>query len=170
MSTDTDRVASSLLQYIGYNRRSRSDGRKLWITSTSRTLAARCGEPSTNVLAGLDAPPACAPSRQIPSPRNSCRTRHKRLAAVSPPGSSTSSCPTYGRFQHLIVTVSPNTLYQRSLLLPSDVWSHESLRDWISFSRSLYSTLGRLSNLGFAISSLPACTNSACQRSGEEHK
>jgi len=105
---------------LDYNRRSRSDGRKLSTPSTSRTLAAKRGEPSTNLLAGLDAPLACAPSRQTPSPRNSCRTGHTRLATANPPGSSTSSCPTYGRFQHQIVTVSPNTLYQRSLLLPSD--------------------------------------------------
>jgi len=30
-------------------------------------------------------------------------------------------------------------------------------------------TLGRLSNLGFATSSLPACLNSKFQRSGEKH-
>ena len=34
------------------------------------------------------------------------------------------------------------------------------VRVWIPSSRSLYSTRGRLSNLGFAISSLPACANS----------
>ena len=59
---------------LDYNRRSRSDGRKLSTPSTSRTPAARRGEPSTNLLAGLDAPPACAPSRQIPSPCNWWRT------------------------------------------------------------------------------------------------
>jgi len=36
--------------YLGYNRRSRSDGKKLSIPSTSRTLAARRGAPSTNLL------------------------------------------------------------------------------------------------------------------------
>ena len=80
-----------------YNRRSRSDGRKLSTQSTFRTLAERRGEPSTNLLAGQDAPPACAPSQQIPSPRNWWRTGHTRLATASPPGSSTNSCPTYGR-------------------------------------------------------------------------
>jgi len=54
-----------------YNRRSRSDGRKLSTSSTSRTPAARRREQSTNLLAGLDAPLACAPSRRILSPRNS---------------------------------------------------------------------------------------------------
>ena len=33
----------------------------------------------------------------------------------------------------------------------------------------LYSTLGRLSNLGSATSSIPACANSKFQRSGGEH-
>ena len=56
--------------YLDSGRRSRSDGRKLLILSTSRTLAVRRGEPSTNLLAGLDAPLTCAPSRQIPSSRN----------------------------------------------------------------------------------------------------
>ena len=55
---------------LDYNRRSRSDGRKLSTPSTSRTPAARRGEQSANLLAALDAPLACAPSRQIPSPRN----------------------------------------------------------------------------------------------------
>ena len=60
-------------------------------------------------------------------------------------------------------------LGRKSLLLPSDAWSQENLRDWTPSSRSLYSTPGRLSNLGFAISSTPACTNSKFQRSGEKH-
>jgi len=54
---------------LAYNG-SRSDGRKPFTPSTSCTPAARHGEQSTNLLAGLDAPPARAPSRQIPSPHN----------------------------------------------------------------------------------------------------
>ena len=123
--------------YLGSGRKSRRDGRKVSTPSTSRTLAAKRGEQSTNLLAGLDAPLACAPSRQIPSPRNPWRTEHTGLAAASPPGSSTNSYPTYGWFQHLEVTVSPNPLGWRSLLLHSDAWSQESLRDWIPSSRSL---------------------------------
>ena len=132
-------------------------------------LAASRGEQSTNLLAGLDALLACAPSRQIPSPRNSWRTGHTRPAAASPQGSSTNSCPAYGRFQNLRVTVSLNPSSRKSLLLPSDAWSQESLRDWIPSSRSFYSTPGRLSNLGSSTSSIPACANSKFQRSGEEH-
>ena len=154
--------------YLDCNRRSRIDGRKLLIPSASRTLAARCGEQSTNLLAGLDAPLACAPSRQIPSPRNLWRTRHAGPLAVSLPGSSTSTCPIYGRFQHLRLTVSLNPFGQRCLLLPSDAWSQESLRDWIPSSRSSHSTPGQLGNLGFATSSVPTCANSKFQRSGEE--
>jgi len=155
--------------YRGYNRRSRCDERKLSTPSTSRTLAASRGEQSTNLLSCLNAFPACAPSRQIPAPRNWWRTGHTRLATASPPGSSTSSYPTYGRFQHLRVTVSPNPSGRRSFLLPSDGWSQERLRDWTPSSRSLYSTPGRLSNLGFATSLLPACANSTFRRSREEH-
>jgi len=55
---------------------------------------------------------------------------------TSPPGWSTRSFPTYGRFQHLRVIESLNPLGRRSLLLPSDAWSQESLRDWIPFSQS----------------------------------
>jgi len=46
---------------FGSDRRSRSVGTKLLIPLTSRTLAARCEEPSTNSLAGLDASFASAP-------------------------------------------------------------------------------------------------------------
>ena len=155
--------------YLGCNRKSGSDGRKLLIPSTSRTLAARLGKPSTNLLASLDAPLACAPFRQTPSPHNSWRTGHTGPGAASTPGSSTSSCPTYGRFHRLRVTVYLNPLGRRSLLLPSDAWSQESLRDWIPCSQSLYSTPGRLSNLGFATYSLSACATSKFHRSGEEN-
>ena len=116
---------------LDYNRRSRSDGRKLSFPLTSRTPVTKHGEQSTNLLAGLDAPLACAPSQQIQSPRNTWRTGHTRPAAARPSGLSTNSCPTYGRFQHLKVTVSPNPLGRKSLLLPSDTSSQESLQDWI---------------------------------------
>jgi len=45
VGTDSDKTTSSLFDY---NRRSRSDMRKLSSPSTSRTLAARRGEPSIN--------------------------------------------------------------------------------------------------------------------------
>jgi len=45
----------------------------------------------------------------------------------------------------------------------------ENLWVWILFSKSLYSTPGHLSNLGYAISSLPACANPKSSESGEEH-
>ena len=55
---------------LNYNKKSMCDGRKLSTPTTSRTPAASLGAPSTNLLAGLDASLACAPSRQIPSLRN----------------------------------------------------------------------------------------------------
>ena len=130
--------------YLGYNRKSSSDGRKLLIPPTSRTQAARRGEPSTNLLTSLDTPLTCAPSRQTLSLRNSWRTGHTGPGAASPPGSSTRSCSTYGRFQHLRVAVSPNPSGRKSLLLPSDAWSQENLQDWTPSSWSLYSTQGRI--------------------------
>ena len=78
--------------YPGSGRRSRRYERKLSFPSTSRTLAARRGEPLTNSLAYLDAPFSSAPSWQIPSPRNSWRTWHTGPGIASPPGSSTRSC------------------------------------------------------------------------------
>jgi len=126
------------LYYPGSGRRSRSDGRKLSIPSTSHTLAARCGEPTTNSVAGLDAPVTSALSRQTPLPRNSWRTGHTGPGTESSPGWSTRICPTYGSFQHLRVTVFLNCLGRRSLLLPSDAWSQESLRNWIPSSQSSY--------------------------------
>ena len=154
---------------LDYNRRSRSDGRKLSTPSTSRTLAARPGEQWNNLLAGLDAPLACAPSWQIPLPCNSWSTELTRPPTSSPPGSSTKSCPTCGRFQQLRVTLSSNLLGRKSLLLLSDAWSQESLRDWIPSSRSLYSTPSRLSNFSFATSSLPHAPTQNSKISGEEH-
>ena len=122
--------------YLGCSRRSRSNRRKLLIPSTSHTLATRCGEPSTNLLAGLDAPLTCAPSRQTSLTSKLWRTRHIGPRITSPQGWSTRSCPTYGRFQYLRVTVSLNPLGWRNLLLPSDVWNQESLRDRSPSSQS----------------------------------
>jgi len=44
-------------------RKDRSDGKKLSVSLTSFTPAARRGAPSINLLAGPDTPPVCAPSR-----------------------------------------------------------------------------------------------------------
>ena len=167
VGTDSDRAASSLLSRLG---RSRNDGRKLSTPSTSRTLVARGGEQSTNLLAGLDAPFTSDPSWQTPSPRNSWRRGHTRPGTDSPPGSSTRSCPTYGRFQHLRVTVSPNLFRPEEFtaalrrLKPGKSPGLDSIfPEFIA-----YFTPGRLSNLGSATSSVPACTNSKFERSGTE--
>ena len=76
-----------------------------------------------------------------------CGMLRDKECDTSPPGKSKRSCPIYGRFQHLTVTVSLNPLGRGGAC-----WSHESLRDCIASSRTLYSTPGRLSNLGFATS------------------
>jgi len=147
---------------LDYNRRSRSDGVQLhWLLA----LQPQGVENNQNKLTGRSG----RSSRQIPSPRNWWRTGHTRPATASPTGSSTNSCLTYGRFQHLRVTVSPNLSGWKSLLLPSDAWSQENLRDWIPSSQSLCSMPGRLSNLGSATSSIPVRANSKFQRSGEEN-
>ena len=145
--------------YLGLGR----SGSTLSNPSTSHTLATRHGEPSTNLLTGLDSPFASALSQQTPSPRNLWRTGHTGLATASPPGWLTRSCLTYGRFQHLRFTVSLNPLDWRSLL-PSDAWSLECLQDWTP-----YSTPGWVSNLVFVTSSVPACANSKFHISREEH-
>ena len=144
--------------YLDSGRRSRSDGRKLSTSSTSRTLAARHGEPSTNLLAGLDAPFASAQSRKTPSPRNLRRTGHTGPGIVKSTRLVNKELSDF--FQHLRATVSLNPLGRRTLLLPSDARSQESLQDWIPFFRSSYSTPSRLSNLDFVTSSLRACANS----------
>ena len=75
------------------------------------------------------------------------RTEHTASGAAILPGLSPRSCPTYGRSQH-----SNSDPFR-----PEEL---ESLRVWIPSSRSLCSTLGRLSHLGFAISSvLTSCTS-----------
>ena len=174
VGTDSDRAASSLLFRLQQKKQKRWEETVNSIafshfSFTSRTLVARRGAPSTNSLAGLGAPFACAPSRQIPSSRNLWRTGHTRLGTASLPGLSARSCPVYGRSQHQRVTASLTLLGQRSLLPPSGAWGQENLRVWVSFSWTSYSTPGWLSNLGFAISSLLACANSKFQMSGEEH-
>ena len=145
--------------FLDYNR-SRSDGRELSTPSTSRTPAASRGEQSINLLADLDAPLAHAPSRQIPSPRNLWRTGHTRLANHEPTSLVNKQLSDLWK----ILTpeghsISANLSGGKSLLLPSGAWSQENLQDWIPSSQSLYSTPGRLSNLGSATSSIPACAN-----------
>jgi len=69
-----------------------------------------------------------------------------RVEAASPPGSSTCSCPTYGRFQHLRETVSLALSGQRNLLPPS---GQESLRVWISIFPELILHVGSALKPGF---------------------
>jgi len=55
---------------------------------------------------------------------------HTRLGAVSPLSPSTSSCPTYGRSQHLRETVSLALSGQRSFLWPSGAWGQKVCICW----------------------------------------
>ena len=119
VGTDSDRAALSLLSRI--EQKKQEWWKKLSIPSTSRTLAARHGASSTNLLVGLDAPLTCAPSHQTPPPHSLWRAGHTRLGAASPPGSSIRRCPPYGRFQNLKETVETVSLAlsgQRSLQTP----------------------------------------------------
>ena len=86
-------------------------------------LAARRGEPFTNLLAGLDAPFTSAPSRQIPSPRSSWTTVHTGPGTESPQNKELSD---QWKIPTPEVTVTLNPLGRRSLLLPSDAWRQES--------------------------------------------
>jgi len=69
VGTDSDRAASSLLSRLEQKKQERWEEAVKFIDFSHSSR--RRGEPSTNLLAGLGAPLACAPSRQTPSPRNS---------------------------------------------------------------------------------------------------
>jgi len=79
-----------------------------------------------NLLAGLQASLVCAPFQQIPLLHSSCRRGHTRRGTASPRGLSTSSCPTYGRSQHLMEIVTLVPLSQRGFLTPSATWRQEN--------------------------------------------
>jgi len=72
--------------------------------STMTKSLKKTAAPSINLLAGLDAPDVSARSQETPSPHNSWKW-DTRLGAASPLGSSTRSCPTCGRSDHLRETV-----------------------------------------------------------------
>ena len=116
VGTDSDRAISSLLSRLGQKKQ------KWWeeaVNSIDFSHASRKAWRTINKLTGRsDTPSTSAPSRQTPSPRNLWRTGHTRPGIVSPPGWPTRSCPTYGKFQHLRVTVFLNHIGQRNLLLP----------------------------------------------------
>jgi len=157
--TDSNRAPSSLLFRL---EQKQERWRKLLIPLTSRTLAARRGAPSTNSLAGLDAHLHCAPSRQTTSPRNS-QERGTQGRGRDSTRLNNKQLPHLGKIP---TTVCLNPLGRRGLLLPFRRLKQGKTPQLDSISRSLYSTPGQLSNLGFATSSLPACANSKFQRSG----
>ena len=150
--------------FHGRSRRGRSDGKKLSISSTSRTLIGRLGAPSINVLTRSDTPPVCAPFQQTPSPHNVWRTEHTKLGATSPPCSSTSSCSTYGRSQYLKETVFLATSRQQILLPPPSTWRQEYLQVCTKISEFILHAESVLKC--YAPSSIPACATSNFPRSG----
>ena len=100
VGTDSDRAVLSLglLSGLEQNRRSRRDRTQEEAVNSIDFPHSSCKTWRTinklTLLAVLDAPLACAPSQQTPLPRYSWRTRHTGPGAASPPGSSTSNCPT----------------------------------------------------------------------------
>ena len=127
---------------LDYNR---SGGRKQSTPSTSRTPVTKHGEQSTNILAGLDAPPACAPANSITSQLMKNRA-HK-----------TSDCePTrlvYKQLSNLWKIPTPELHIISEPFRPEECAAAlRRLKPGTSpgldpSSRSLYSTPGRLSNL-----------------------
>jgi len=123
MRTDSDRAASSLLSKLDQKKQEQwkegvnsinlsHSSRKVWITINKLTgrsgLSSCLCSISTNSIA----------SKLMKSEAHKTR-------AVSPPGSSTRTCPSYGRSQHLreIVSLAPSRLpapsTTRSLPAPS---------------------------------------------------
>ena len=121
---------------------------------------------SINLQAGSDTPPVCALFQQTPSLHNLWRMGHTRWGTACPTGSS-ARCPTCEISQHLREKVSLVPSRQRSLVAPSTTWSQDNIRDYIQLRRSLYAK--QLSDPGYAVSSLCACTNIKLPGFGEEN-
>jgi len=150
VETDSDRAASSLLFRLEQKKQERWEEAVNSIDFSHSSCNVWSIINKLTVRSGRS-------SRLCPVSGNSTASQllqngAQKTGAASPSGSPIRSCPTYGRFQHLRVTVSLNTSGRKICLLPSDGWSQESVRVWIPPSRSLYSTPGRLSNLGSATS------------------
>jgi len=119
VGTASDRAASSILSRLQQEKQERSEEA---VNSIDFSHSSHKAWRTINKLTGRSG----RSSRLCPISKNSIalqlvRTQDTRVATASPPGSSTRSCPTYGRFQHLRVTVSPNPSGRKSLLLPLDV-------------------------------------------------
>jgi len=156
VGTDSDRATSSY--YLGFNR-SRSDGKKLLIPPTSRKLAVRRGEASANLLVGLDAPLACALSRQTPSP---CNREHTRLVNKE----------LFDLWK--IPSTEGHSIFEpfrpEKLAAPLRCLKPEKSPGLDSIFPEFIPHAGSVSNLDFATSSLHAYANSKFQISGKEHE
>ena len=153
-----------LCPYYHHWKRSRSNGGKL-VNSIHFSLSTRKAWSTINKLTWRS---GCS-FHQCPVPANSILSQRVKNGAHRTGGRESS------RF------INQNLFDLRKIPTPEDHSISDSFRpvelaaalsclDWIPFSRSLYSTPGRLSNLGFGITSLPACANSKFQTSREEHQ
>ena len=167
-TTPTERLQQSLLLQLAQKRQEQWEKTVNFI-DLLHTPATRFGAPSTNLLAGMDAPTICAPFHQTPLPCNSWRIGHRRWEPMSPPCLSTRYL-TYGRkaltpeggsisdpFRSEELATAPNHL---------DPGKSPGLD---SILLDLYSMPDQFSNPGYMVSSLPACANSKFPGSGEEH-
>jgi len=88
VGSDSDRASSFLLSRLEQKKQERWEEAANSIdfipSNFHRTIPARHGAPSINLLASLDAPLACAPSRQTPSPRNSWKNGAHRNGGREP--------------------------------------------------------------------------------------
>jgi len=169
VGTDSDRAASSLLSQLRQKKQEwwveavnsidfSHSSRKVWrtinkLTGKSGRSSCLCPTSANSITSQLMKNGAHRTGGRKPT-----RFVHKQLSDLwkipTPKGHS---------------SLSPNPLGRRGLLLPSDAWNQESLRDWIPSYQSLYSKPVRLSKLGFATSLLPACASTKFQTSGEKH-
>ena len=118
VGTDSDRAASSLPSKLGQEKQEQWEEA---VNSINFSHSSHKAWKTINKFIGRSG----HSFRQWHLPANSITSQlvkngAHRTGITSSPGSSTSSCPTYGRFQHLSVIVSLNPLGQRSLLLPSN--------------------------------------------------
>jgi len=156
--------------FLEYYRRSRGAGRKLSTPSTSHTLAARRGEQSTNLLAGL-----YASSRLCLVSAKSITSQLVKNGAHRTGGSeSTRLVKKQLSGLWKIPTPEGHSIFEpfrpeelaaalRRVKLGKSPGLDSIFSEFILNARSAL-------NLGFATSSAPACANSKFQRSGEEHQ
>jgi len=111
VGTESDRATSFLLSWLGRKKKERWEEA---VNSIDFSHSSRKAWRTIKKLTGTSG----RSSRQ--SKRLATCEERWTPGIARPRGSSTSSCPTNGKFQHLKVTVSLNPLGRRILLLPPD--------------------------------------------------